>query len=64
MELTINKLKRKGLQRNIDNSFFGQTKMEYLGLGVTHDDVKPTNKNIEAIKIWSQLLTENKYDSL
>ena len=49
LELTFNKLKGKGIKFNIDNSFLGQTKMEYLGFGVTRDGVKPTNKKIEAI---------------
>ena len=31
LELILNKLKEKGLKRNIENSFFGKTKMEYLG---------------------------------
>ena len=42
-------MKEKGLKRNIENSFFGKTKMEYLGFQVTRDGVKTINKNIEAI---------------
>ena len=49
LELTLNKLKKKGFKCNIEESFFVQTKMEYLGFWVTRDGVKPTNKNIEAI---------------
>ena len=35
LELTINKLKGKGLKYNIEKYFFGKTEMEYLGLWVT-----------------------------
>ena len=49
LELTLNKLKEKGLKHNIDKSFFGQTEMEYLGFWVTRDGVKPINRKIEAI---------------
>ena len=44
LELTIIKLKGKGLKCNIENSFFGKTEMEYLVFWVTRYDVKPTNK--------------------
>ena len=50
LELTLNKLKEIGLKCNIENSFFGQTKMEYLGFQVKLDGVKPINKKIEFIK--------------
>ena len=50
LELTLNKLKVKGLKCYIERSFFRQTKMEYLGFWVTRNGVKPINKNIEAIK--------------
>ena len=49
MELTLNKLKKSGLKFDIEKSFFGKTKMEYLDFWVTHDGVKPLNKKIEAI---------------
>ena len=49
LELTLNKLKGKGLKCNIKNSFFRKTEMEYLGFWVTCDGVKPINKKIEAI---------------
>ena len=29
-ELTLNKLNEKGLKRNIETSFFGQTEMKYI----------------------------------
>ena len=41
LELTLNKLKEKVLKCNIEKSFFGQTKTEYLGLRVTHHVIKP-----------------------
>ena len=46
LELMINKLKEKGLKYKIERSFFGQTKMGYLGLWVTRNGVKPISKNI------------------
>ena len=46
MELTLNKLKEKGLKCNIEKSLFGKTKMGYLGLWVTHDAVKLINRKI------------------
>ena len=49
LELTLNKLKEKGLKRDIENYFFRKTEMEYLGLWVTRNGVKPINKKIEAI---------------
>ena len=33
LELTLNKLKEKGLKCNIEKSFFGKTEMEYLDFG-------------------------------
>ena len=45
MELTLYKLKGKGLKYKIENSFFGKTKMEYLGLGAACNGVKPIDKN-------------------
>ena len=49
LELTLNKLKEKGLKRDIENYFFRKTEMEYLGLWVTRNGFKPINKKIEAI---------------
>ena len=49
IELMLNKMKEKVLKCNIEESLFVQTKMEYLGLWVTHDGVKPINRKIEAI---------------
>ena len=49
MELTLDKLKGKGLKCNIEKSLFGKTEMDYLGFCVTHDDIKPINRKIEAI---------------
>ena len=61
MELTLNKLKGKWLKFNIEKSLFGKTEMEYLGFWVTRDDVKPIDKKIESIKIWSHILPEKNY---
>ena len=50
LELTLNKLKGKWPKCNIEKSFFGQTKMEYLRLWVTCDGIKHTTRKIEAIQ--------------
>ena len=39
----LNKLKENGLKCNVENNFFGQTKMEYVGFWVTHNGIEPTN---------------------
>ena len=44
LELTLNKLKEELLKCNIEDSFFRQTKMEYLGFWVTHNGFKPIDK--------------------
>ena len=49
LELTLNKMKEKGLKCNIGKSFFGQTEIEYLGFWVTCDGFKLINRKIEAI---------------
>ena len=49
LKLTLNKLKGKILKCNIEKSFFGKTEMEYLSFWLTHDGVKPINRNIESI---------------
>ena len=45
-ELTLHKLNENGLKCNIEQSFFGQIKITYLGLWVACDEVKKSNKNI------------------
>ena len=54
LELTINKLKEKGLKYNIEKSFLGRTEMEYLGFWVTRNGKKTINKKIEAITNMKQ----------
>ena len=49
LELTLNKLKGKGLKCNIEKYFFGPTEMEYLGFWVTRNRVKTMDRKIEAI---------------
>ena len=49
LELMLNKMKGRRLKCNIENSFFGQTKMEYLVFWITRNGVKPINKEIEVI---------------
>ena len=36
-------MKEKVLKFNIKNSFFGKIAMEYLGIWVTHDGIKPVD---------------------
>ena len=45
MELTLSELRGKGLKCYIERSLFGQTKIEYLGFWVAHNDVKPVETN-------------------
>ena len=40
------KMMGKGLKCNIEKPFFGKTEMEYLGLWVTRDGVKPIYRRI------------------
>ena len=49
LELTLNKTKEKRCKYNIEKLLFRKTEIEYLGFWVTHNGVKPINKNIEAI---------------
>ena len=49
LELTLNKLKGKGLNFNIEKSFFRKNEMEYLGFWITRDDIKLINKKTEAM---------------
>ena len=45
----LNNLKKKGLKYNIENKFFGQTEIDYLGFWVTRNGVRLRNKKIEVI---------------
>ena len=45
LELTLNKMKETLFKCNIKKSFFGKTEIEYLGFWVTHDGLKPIDKN-------------------
>ena len=44
LELTLNKRTGKGLKCNIENYFFGQNRIKYLGLWVTRYVIKPIDK--------------------
>ena len=46
LELTLTKLKVKGLKYNIEKSFFVHTKMEYLGFWDARNDAKSIHKKI------------------
>ena len=41
LELTLNKLKEIGLKCDIKTFFFGPNEMEYLGLWVTRNVIRP-----------------------
>ena len=56
IELTINKLRGKGMKYNIKNYFFVQTQMIYLGFWVIRYGVKPIYNKIQAIIIRSHQL--------
>ena len=45
LELTLNKTKKKWIKINVKNYFLEQTGMEYLDSWVTHNGVKPVDKN-------------------
>ena len=51
LKLNLNKLNEKGLQCNIEKSFFRHNEIEYSGFWVTHNGVKPIAKQKQAIKI-------------
>ena len=46
LELVLKKLRENELKCNIEKSYFGQTKMEYLGFWVTRTGIQPINKNV------------------
>ena len=48
LEVTAQKLQYNGLKCNIEKSFFGQTKMEYLGFWLTWIGIQPINKKVES----------------
>ena len=50
LETTLNKLKGIGLKYDIEELFFGQTRMEYYGFWVTRDGVKPIDKEFKELK--------------
>ena len=61
LKLTLSILNGKGLKFNIERSFFGQTKLEYLGFVSTHDGIKPINKKTNQQKIWCHRLSGKNY---
>ena len=46
LDQVLIKLQEKGLKCNIEKVSFGQSDMEYLGYWVTHEILRPTEKNI------------------
>ena len=48
LERVLIRLAEAGLKVNANKSFFGRYKYEYLGFWVTHDDIRPLVKNVEA----------------
>ena len=55
--LPLNKLKQSGLKCNIEEFFFGKTKMEYLGFCVTRYGVKTLDNTILKIENIISLTT-------
>ena len=49
LEWVPQKLKDNKIKCNTNNSFFGQTQMEYMGFWVTQNGIRPVNKRVEAI---------------
>ena len=43
------------LEWNIEGYFYGKTKMEYLGLWVTHNRIKPINKKNRSNKKYDAI---------
>ena len=73
LDLTLNKLKEKVDKCNIENSSLGQTKMEYLGLWVTHNGIKhidkiTRNKNMKPHTLqkylWQFIVVNNSYHNM
>ena len=48
LELVLKNLRVNGIKYNIEKSYFGQTKMEYLGLWGTQTETRPISKKVEA----------------
>ena len=57
-------MKEKGLECNMEKSFFGKTEMEYLVFWVKHDGVKPININTSNKTIRNQRFFERSYVNL
>ena len=53
LELVLKNHRANGLKCHIKKSYFGQTKMEYLGFWVTQTDIRPINKKVGAILIMT-----------
>ena len=49
LEQVLIKLQENGLKCNIDKPFFGQWEIEYLGLWITFEGVRPTETKFEDI---------------
>ncbi len=50
LETVFYRLQKAGLKVNARKSFFGHSKLEYLGYWITQDGIQPISKKIEAIK--------------
>ena len=45
----LSRLRDAGLKVNANKSFFGQTKLEYLGFWITRNGIMPLPKKVEAL---------------
>ena len=50
LERGLQKLAEAGLKVNADKSFFGRTKIEYLGFWVSNQGIQPLTKKVQAIR--------------
>ena len=49
LELLLTQLQAAGLKINASKSFFGRTRMEYLGYNISREGIRPSQKKVEAI---------------
>ena len=49
LDIVLHRLQQAGLNVNANKSFFGKSKLEYLGFWVTRNGIKPLPKKIQSI---------------
>ena len=52
LEKALQRLAEAGLKVNADKSFFGRTKIEYLGFWVSKQGIQPLTKKYKPLKKW------------